>query len=329
MVRRGRPPRAPGADSEASEPLSKEAELALAAKVARAYFLDDQSKVHIANDLEISRFQVARLLTLARSAGLVRIEVVDPAGLNVELAEELRAALNLRNVVVVSPAPGNTVKAIGSALARLLESLLRPGNTVGLTWSQALLAMAEQVEHLQPCTWIQLSGHLARAVSGSGNVELVRRVAEISHGEAFVLYAPLVVPDARTAQSLRLQPDIAAVLHQYKRLDVAVVSVGAWRAGGSLVFDSLSPELQALATDSGVIGEISGRLFGKDGNIIPNVIDDRVIGIDLDQLRAVPEIVATSFGTNRASQTIVAAREGLFTSLVADESLALAILNQV
>lgn len=45
---------------------------------ARRYYLDDASKVAIAEELDISRFKVARLLEEARDQGIVRIDVVDP-----------------------------------------------------------------------------------------------------------------------------------------------------------------------------------------------------------------------------------------------------------
>ena len=49
--------------------------LVLAAEVARRHYLDDKSKIEISGELGISRFQVARLLDLARAAGLIRITI--------------------------------------------------------------------------------------------------------------------------------------------------------------------------------------------------------------------------------------------------------------
>lgn len=51
--------------------------LMLAARVARRHYLDDRSKIDIGAELGISRFQVARLLELARAAGLVEITVTE------------------------------------------------------------------------------------------------------------------------------------------------------------------------------------------------------------------------------------------------------------
>ena len=46
------------------------ASLVLTAAVARRYFIDGKSRIEIADEFAMSRFKVARLLTLARSMGL-------------------------------------------------------------------------------------------------------------------------------------------------------------------------------------------------------------------------------------------------------------------
>ncbi len=48
---------------------------ALAADVARRYYIDGATKSEIAGELGLSRFKVARVLDQARTSGLVRIEL--------------------------------------------------------------------------------------------------------------------------------------------------------------------------------------------------------------------------------------------------------------
>src|ERR687890_438999 len=77
------------------------ARLVLTASVARRYYLDNKSKVEIANELGISRFQVARLLDMARSSGLVRIEIADAGAIDLELSGRVQNAFRLKHAVVV------------------------------------------------------------------------------------------------------------------------------------------------------------------------------------------------------------------------------------
>src|SRR4051794_33842121 len=77
------------------------AQLVLTASVARRYYLDGRSKVEIADEYRLSRFKVARLLDLARSSGLVRIEIGCPGSIDVDLSGRLQDLYGLRHAIVV------------------------------------------------------------------------------------------------------------------------------------------------------------------------------------------------------------------------------------
>jgi DNA-binding transcriptional regulator LsrR (DeoR family) len=64
-----------------SEPVERgpgPAELVQMARIARRYYLEGRSKLAIAEELGLSRFQVARSLRKARDSGLVRISIYVP-----------------------------------------------------------------------------------------------------------------------------------------------------------------------------------------------------------------------------------------------------------
>lgn len=329
VARRGRPPAAPLVEGKSPRVLNPEEELALSAVAAEAYYLRDESKVQIAQRLGMSRFQVARLLQLAKDEKIVEIQIKHPNGIDRSLGQRLAEALGLTSAVVVAStfntSPANS---IGAVLAVMIAKVVQPGNVVGLTWNPMLLSMVENLKKLPCCSMVQLGGHLSQGNGAPGSVEVVRLAAEIADGSAHVLYAPLVVPDAHAADSLRKQADIAATLAMLDDMDVAVISVGAWLPTESLVYDSVSDGERDMASREGVVGEINGRLFDSRGRIVPEVIDDRVIGARLDQLERVPEVIATSFGSGRAEAVIAAAHAGLFTTLIVDQYLALAILQR-
>src|SRR5215210_6702286 len=81
--------------------LAGPAALALAALAARRYYLDDRSKVEIAEELGLSRFKVARLLDMARDSGLVRIEIGHPGLIDVDLAARIMDRFGLKHAAVV------------------------------------------------------------------------------------------------------------------------------------------------------------------------------------------------------------------------------------
>src|ERR687889_266355 len=106
------------------------ASLALAALVARRYYLDEKSKVEIAEELGLSRFKIARLLDVARESGLVRIEIGHPGLIDVDLAAQL-------------------------------AEVIGPDDVLGVAWSRAVGAMAKALPRLSTVPVVQLTGAIA------------------------------------------------------------------------------------------------------------------------------------------------------------------------
>lgn len=295
--------------------------------VARRYYLEDASKVAIANAFGLSRFQVARMLREARRSGLVRIEIGAPGRPDRELSAALQARFGLTKAVVVAAAsPHSALEHVGRALAEELSATVREGDVVGMTWSGATVVMSQSLQSLERCTVVQLAGAIYPPAGVPGSVEVSRRVAYVGGGDAHAVYAPLVVADAATAAGLRTQSEIADVLARGNTLDVAVLSVGAWQPSASAVYDLLDAAEQEDVAAAGACGEVSGRVFDTSGRPVATSLDARVIGIETEQLRVVPRLIASSLGAFRAEATHAAIRAGLVHTLVCDAELAEALL---
>jgi DNA-binding transcriptional regulator LsrR (DeoR family) len=136
------------------------AELVLATSVARRYYLDGRTKVEIADEFQLSRFKIARLLDSARSQGLVRIEVGHPGRVNIELSEQLRDTFHLQHAVVLDAADDHEAslrQQLGQTAAELLTEITTPDDVLGLAWARAVGAMATQLQSLPPVPVVQLT----------------------------------------------------------------------------------------------------------------------------------------------------------------------------
>lgn len=307
-------------------------DLAQLLRVARNYYLEDLSKVAIAERESLSRWQVARMLDAARQAGIVRISVGDPASHDAALAKLVTKTLGISETIVVGRSHRlglePSLDSVGAALADHLASVVKEGDSVGLTWSRAIELMVSHLVELSPCNVVQLAGSLTLTGDRLGSVEVIRHVAHIAHGTAFPIYAPMYVESAEMRKTLEKQPEIASCLDKTEHLDYAVVSVGTWSEDGSALYPLVPEKLAERVAKSGAVGEISGRVFDSEGRLVSDEFDGRIIGITADQLRAVPHIIATSYGSHRAEATIAAAQAGYVHTLIIDAPLARAILKR-
>ena len=303
-----------------------------AATVARRFYLEGRSKVDIAEGLGVSRFQVARMLDEAHRLGMVQVTITLPLAIDADLSDRLQQRLGLRRVIVVQAGglaqPEDQVRhSIGAILAGLLTELVEPQMTLGVACSRTVVQMAEQVEQLAPCTVVQVSGTMAGTDPSMGGVEIVARLARVSGGQAHPVYAPLLVRDETVAAGLRTESGIAHTFAHYDDIDVAVVPIGGWGPTASTVFDALTEDERADAAARGVVGETTGRLFDGRGRHPAASVDARLVAITLDQLRAVPLVIASAYGAERAEAVLAAVRGRFVDVLVADSPVALRILE--
>jgi DNA-binding transcriptional regulator LsrR (DeoR family) len=305
------------------------AALVLSATVARRYYFDEVSKSDIAAELGLSRFKVARLLDHAKATGLVRIELDYRGELNLDLSARLGTRYGLRHSIVIDSPPDDEDVLrhnLGRAAAELLTEIITPDDVLGLAWARSLMAMRTSLVRLAPCPVVQLTGALSRPDVEESSIELVREVARRSNGPASFFYAPMIVPDAATAQVLRTQPEVARAFAMFPRLTKAVVGLGSWEAGQSTVADAVDDEQRRAMYDSGVRAELSGIQLDGDGNVVVTALTERLIGISADELRAVPDVIAIAYGRAKAPAARAALRGGFITSLVTHTALASELL---
>lgn len=307
----------------------------LLASVARRYYLEDRSKVQIAQELGLSRFKVARLLLEARECGVVTIAITPQAGVDTELSDRLRSHLGLRRAVVVDvpgPHPDGTDvhlrSEIGRMAAQLLSEMLTPSDVLGLPWSRTVSAMVTALRELPRVPVVQLSGALTITDLQATPVDVVRETARISGGAAHHFYAPLLATDVESADMLRRQPSVADAFAHLPDVTVAVVGIGAWRTRESTLYDLLEPDERTALAAAGAVGEISGAFIDAEGRAVTGDLAQRLITVTAEQLRAIPHVIGLVSGASRVPVVRAATASGLISSLVTDSSLANALLAE-
>lgn len=298
----------------------------LLANIGQAYYLDGHSKVEIANEHGISRFQVARLLDEARAAGIVHIEIRRAGAHAAVDAAALAATLGLHRVVVVKSVEDDFQQRDNQAhaVADELMAEARTGMTVGISWSRTLDLAARHVTELPQCNIVQLAGALP--VPGGGNpLEIIQRLGRVGGGRTWPMWAPLVVDSAATASGLRRQPEIAEAMSKADALDLAVVAIGAWAPNLSTVWDRVDNATRQDGIAKGAVAECSGRLIANDGSAVAAELDARIISVTVQQLQRTPKVIAVAQGEARAGAVRACLAAGIVHTLVVDESLALAL----
>ena len=139
--------------------------LVLTASVARRYYVDGRSKVDIADEFQLSRFKVARLIESARASGLVRIEIGYAGSIDVDLSAGCRSGSGCATPSSSTPpraTPRRCASSSGKAAAELLGEIVTAEDVLGLAWARAVSAMTASLARLAATPVVQLTGALAR-----------------------------------------------------------------------------------------------------------------------------------------------------------------------
>lgn len=107
-------------------------------------------------------------------------------------------------------------------------------------------------------------------------------------------------------------------------LSAAVRSLMAPRRHSGLTVVQAPADFARLSR-SGAVGEICGRYFDEQGNECATLSRDRVVSIELNELRRIPDVVAVVTGVDRVSALLAAIRGGLIKSLIIDKAGASAL----
>jgi DNA-binding transcriptional regulator LsrR (DeoR family) len=303
---------------------------------ARLYYQQGRSQAEVAQALGTSRSNVSRMLTEALAQSIVEIRINDPEGRVHELEDELRARFGLNEVRVAHTrlVPGLRVEdAVGTQAARLLLDQLKDSMTVSLSWGHALQSMvyATTADHeFHRLTLAQLVGGLSSISNEISGQELVRELAVRLGAEYRFLHAPATLESTASRHALMAEPSISAALADAARADIAFVGIGTPTHGSSAaILDSLNLD-QAESDDfwgHEPAGDVAARYYTAQGTPIRGAVDDRVLGISLEGLLEIPNVVGVASGRAKTPGVLGALRGRIIDSLVCDEALARSVLS--
>ncbi|HEY2043240.1 MAG TPA: sugar-binding domain-containing protein [Jatrophihabitans sp.] len=303
-------------------------EMVLATRVARLYFIDDKSKVEIAEQLDISRFRVARLLESARAMGIVRIEIGMPGTLDVALSAELAAGYGLRYAFVYDfgdDADSSLRHRLGEAAGEAIADIATTSDVVGVAWARSLFDMARSMTGFPSCPLVQMTGALSRT-GGEDLLDLVRALTRINGGPSYGFYAPMIVGDERAAKVISSHPDVAKAFAMQREITIAMVGIGAWQKGASSIYDALDEQDRDAISACGAHAEISGVFIDEEGRAIATPLDNRMIVTSERLLAQIPTVLAVAYGSAKVSAVRAALNGGLVNGLITHASLARDVL---
>ncbi len=306
----------------------------LLARVASLYYYKEKSQNEIAEELNLSRVKVYRILKEARKESVVKIIINWPIEQDSQLEKNLASIFNLKKALLLKSLPQEDaygLARLGQMTARYLESVLQDQMTLTVCMGRSTY---EVINAVRPTPHAQINvaqamGSLPFAIQDLDSAALARQLAQKLGGQVSYLPSPLIASSPEAAAVLRSQPLIEHTLTASRNADIALVGIGALDPKVSRYVQAgiIAADAMSRLKREGAVGDIGGQFYTQTGEPHSSKYSRCMIGLTLEEMRHIPNVIAVAMGHAKARAILGALHTGVINVLCTDQRTAREVLN--
>ena len=306
----------------------------LLTEIAILYYQEGATQEEISKKFGLSRAKIGRMLRKSREEGIVEITVKFHPIYSAQLEKKLVEKFNLKRALI-SPDHSNNHEQrtqVAKLVSSYLNNNLQDGMVVAVGQGQNVAAVSDHsgiVSH-RNARFISAIGGTHRSGDIINADHICRRLTKKYGGSSETLYAPAYVNDNQLRKAFLSHSTIRKTLNQAKEAEFALVGIGDMNKNSHMVelgFFTPQEFVEARLND-GIVGDIGGFDFFKlDGSSANTVMRGRVIGLEMDDLKQIPNVIAVASESRKALSIMGALRTGVIDVLATSANCAMTLLS--
>lgn len=297
------------------------------------YYEDGLNQSEIAAMLGVSRASVVNYLQEARERGAVLITMDAGVVARSSVSRALAARYGLVEALVVPSPPDadatQRLTALGAAGARQLVRMVNPGETLCVSWGKTVLAVADAITHrVEGVTVVQVTG--AAMGKREFSAELCSAIMARNLGAVSMnLHAPALLSSAELCTALKREPALQRQFDLIHRAQTIVFGLSGLGPESTMRSAEITTqeEIDAYVKD-GAAAVLICRFLNAEGEPVRRDLDHCMMGIELDELLAIPRRLCVAGGSTKVDALRAALKGGYATHLVTDMNTAAALLDR-
>ncbi len=295
------------------------------------YYEEHLTQDEVARRIGVSRASVNNLLQNARECGVVEISVAARHLRTIGSARRICRRFGIENCLVLPDDEGRRpdFERVGQAGARFLAERLRPDDVLGVSWGRTVLALsgALVVKALPGVSVVQVTGSAIGTYRFSAEL-CASNIANRIGARCIHLHAPGIVSRADVKRMLMREPTLVQQFQIIATCNRIVYGVGSVASSSTAFGSGFLTEAEARPyIERGAVAVLAGRFLDADGRAVLGELDDRMIGMTVDEIRAVPDRICVAAGAEKVAPIRALLAGGFATSLITDQPTATAILD--
>lgn len=290
--------------------------------VAKLYY-NGLSQAEVSEVLHVSRPNVSKLLSHAKKRGFVKITVEDPREKDIHLIETLKKYFQLDEVRLVSPIRGrdtNLHKSLGKAGSQLIASLLRDGDTIGISWSRTIDYVASQMPemHFNNIHVVQLRGDMSLPSMDFSMMNALKAFHLALNATVHTIAYPIIFESVEAKQAVERQTGIRNVISHAEKARIVVYSVGSNESTSPLMSSPLITNNEKKELTENSVGDICSHFVDRNGRVCLPDLNARTLTISLPELRHKEQRILIAGGNEKLDSIYVALTYKYANRLVID-----------
>jgi len=301
-------------------------------KVARLYYIENYLQKDIAKKLSLSRVAVSRLLSKARAQKIVEIKInkFDGDYQDLELKIEEKFKINECTIVPTYDNEINIFKEIADSLSSILDRIVVNGDYIGVSWGASLGIISEHlsVEKKENIKVIPIIGGLGGIDKGINSNTIAKNFADSFGGMSYVINCPAVLESVENKKLLENDANTNQIFKLSEKINIAIVGASDLGPESTLYkFSNYSQKDFDYLASLGVVGVVNLGSIDKNGNHVPNIIDERTIALSIDKLKKIKNVILIAIGKRKKDVIRAALKSKMIKVFLTDEKTAEVILE--
>lgn len=305
----------------------------LLVKICNLYYVDGLNQQEISDRLGISRPKVSRMLSAAKTEGIVSITIKNPFAEEQKYESAIEKTFGIKDAIVVNTgdsSPAMNRLLLGDACAAFLESSLKDNEIVSVMAGKTIHSLCERIEYFPRQNLIFVPaiggwGHEGTDYHANSNAKIL---GEKLKSKYFILNAPSIVASIGARDVLMSEPEISSVLSLARNSTTALIGIGQVSSEATMIKTGIysDDEVEAIKKAGGV-ASICTWFIDINGNSIDFPAKPRLVGLTDEELRRIPMVIGVASGLDKAEAILGTLRGGWVNVLVTDIKTAKAVLD--
>lgn len=308
----------------------------LMVKVSQMYYINGMKQEEIAKELQISRSLISLILTEAKEAGIIEINIRNPLQNNNDISVEIENTFGIEKCYVVPTAVQDTIrlrKLVAQRAIDVFNQKVADQNNIGIAWGRTCFEFVTNYnteKTFEGISVVPLLGGSSQTAAYYQLNEMARIFSGKINGDPYFIHAPAINFSKEEKELFLKSISMQAIQEKWKNMNVIVTGIGTLPHTHQFDRETYlgEEEISKQLEKSNAVGDICALYFDENGVFIKNDYFERILGISIDEIKKSKNVICIASSLEKVTAVMGALRTGLISILVIDEQTAKAVLQK-